>query len=422
MEKLIMSRKEVEQIKIFERILRKDITQAIAAQILEMSERQVRSKLKRYKTLGAKGLVHKNRGKPSSRKWNPKHEALALSLLRSEWKGFGPTFTAEKLEEIHGIKVSKETIRQAMIQAGIWHRKRGRSKHRQRRSRKECIGILVQLDGSPHDWFEGRGPRCTLLVFIDDATSQILWLEFADSESVEALLQATRKYMTKYGRPVSFYVDWGSVFRVNTNNPNHKKLSQFERAMKELGVTMIHANTPQAKGRVERSNLTHQDRLIKEMRLAGISSIEQANKFVQESYIEKHNKKFAVEPSQSINAHRSIEEFDLDAIFCLKELRVVANDFVVTYNNRLFQLNKQQKVTIRPRSTVTVSEYFDRSVKLSTRGVSLSFVEISRRPTKPKAPKVYKEKKSRIVHPNSRRWVSGMIPMNFEPDEARRSR
>ena len=192
--------------------------------------------------------------------------------------------------------------------------------------------------------------------------------------------------------------------------------------MKELGVTMIHANTPQAKGRVERSNLTHQDRLIKEMRLAGISSIEQANKFVQESYIEKHNKKFAVEPSQSINAHRSIEEFDLDAIFCLKELRVVANDFVVTYNNRLFQLNKQQKVTIRPRSTVTVSEYFDRSVKLSTRGVSLSFVEISRRPTKPKAPKVYKEKKSRIVHPNSRRWVSGMIPMNFEPDEARRSR
>ena len=168
----------------------------MAAQILEMSERQVRSKLKRYKTLGAKGLVHKNRGKPSSRKWNPKHEALALSLLRSEWKGFGPTFTAEKLEEMHGIKVSKETIRQAMIQAGIWHRKRERSKHRRRRSRKECIGILVQLDGSPHDWFEGRGPRCTLLVFIDDATSQILWLEFADSESVEALLQATRKYMT----------------------------------------------------------------------------------------------------------------------------------------------------------------------------------------------------------------------------------
>ena len=417
-----MSRKEVEQIKIFERILRKDITQAIAAQILEMSERQVRSKLKRYKTSGAKGLVHKSRGKPSSRKWDPKYEALALDLLRSEWKGFGPTFTAEKLEEIHGIKVSKETIRQAMIQAGIWHRKRGRSKHRQRRSRKECIGILVQLDGSPHDWFEGRGPRCTLLVFIDDATSQILWLEFVNSESVEALLQATRKYMTKYGRPVSFYVDWGSVFRVNINNHNHKKLSQFERAMKELEVTVIHANTPQAKGRVERSNLTHQDRLIKEMRLAGISSIKQANKFVQEGYIEKHNKKFAVEPSQSINAHRSVEEFDLDAIFCMKEPRVVTNDYVVTYNNRLFQLSKQQKVTIRPRSSVTVSEYFDGSIKLSTQGVSLSFVEISVRPKKQKPPKVYKEKISRIVHSNSRRWVSGMLPINFELDEARRSR
>ncbi|MDR3550756.1 MAG: ISNCY family transposase [Candidatus Babeliales bacterium] len=414
-----MSRKEVEQIKVFERILRGDITQSIAAQMLEMSDRQVRSKLKRYKDAGAKGLVHKSRGKRSPHKWKPEQKALALDLLRSEWKGFGPTFTAEKLEELHGIKVSKETVRQAMIQAGIWLRKRGRSKHRRRRERKECIGILVQLDGSPHDWFEGRGPRCTLLVFIDDATSQILWLEFVDSESVEGLMQATRKYMTKFGRPVSFYVDWGSVFSVNTNNPDHKKLSQFERAMEELGVIIIHANSPQAKGRVERSNSTHQDRLIKEMRLAGISSMEQANKFVQEGYIEKHNKKFAVAPSQSINAHRSIDGFDFDAIFCLKETRSVANDFVITYNNRLFQLNKQQKVTVRPRNIVTVSEYFDGSIKLSIRGVLLSFSEISVRPTKPKPPKVYKDPRPHRVHPNSRRWNGGIIPIPFEPDQTR---
>jgi hypothetical protein len=352
----------------------------------------------------------------------PKQKSLALDLLRSEWKGFGPTFTAEKLKEIHGIKVCKETVRQAMIKAGIWLRKRERAKHRRRRERKECVGILVQLDGSPHDWFEGRGPRCTLLVFIDDATSRILWLKFVDSESVQTLMEATREYMIKCGRPVTFCVDFGSVFRVNTNNPNHTKLSQFERAMQEMGVTIIHAHSPQAKGRVERSNSTHQDRLIKEMRIAGISSMEQANRFVQERYIDKHNSKFAVPPAQSIDAHKSIEGFDLDAIFCLKETRIVANDFVVTYNNRLFQLSQQQKVTILPKTAITVSEHFDQSIKLFARGVPVVFSEIKVRPIKPNVPKIYKKPRPHRIHPNSRRWSAGIIPVNLEPDETRRSK
>lgn len=422
MEKLIMSRKEVEQIKIFEQVLKKELTQAMAAQILEMSERQVRSRLKRYKQFGPKGLVHKSRGKPSSRKWNDQQKSFTLDLLRSDWKGFGPTFTAEKLEEIHSIKVSKETVRQAMMAKGLWLRKRERSKHRTRRARRECIGIMVQLDGSPHDWFEGRGPRCTLLVFIDDATSKILWLKFVDSESVEALMQATREYMTQYGRPISFYVDFGSVFSVNTNNLNRKKLSQFERAMKELNVTLIHAYSPEAKGRVERSNKTHQDRLIKEMRIARISSMEQANLFVQQGYIDKHNKKFAIKPAQFTNAHRSIENFDLDNIFCIKETRVIAKDFVVTYETKLFQIHKKQKVSIRPRSSVTVAEHFDGSIKLFAKGVPLVFSEIKQRPAKPRPPaKVYEKPQARPVHPNSRHWAGG-IPLPYTSEETRRNR
>ena len=215
---LIMNKKEREQAKVFEQIREGLITQVEAAARLRVTDRWVRKKLKRFYTSGDHGLIHRGRGKTSPRRWNEKHESFLIELLRGDWHGFGPTFAAEKLEELHEIKVSKEVVRKAMIRASLWTPKRKRSKHRKRRDRKPMLGMMVQLDGSPHDWFEGRAEKCVLLVYIDDATSKVLWLEFAPAESLESVMRATRSYIMAHGVPVSFYTDFGSVFHVNLNN------------------------------------------------------------------------------------------------------------------------------------------------------------------------------------------------------------
>jgi hypothetical protein len=243
-----------------------------------------------------------------------------------------------------------------MIRAGIWEGRKSRTKHRKKRERRSMRGIMIQLDGSPHDWFEGRGPKCTLLVFIDDATSQLLWLEFARSENESDVMRATRNYINRHGIPHEFYVDFGSVFSVNTNNPERDKKTQWERAVEELSIKVIHAHSPQAKGRVEKANDTLQDRLVKEMRLAGISSIEDANGFLREDYfIPKHNERFAVAPAQTGDAHRPLIGYDLDIIFCSRETRVLANDHTIVFNKRIFQLDRQQRTIIRPRDLINSS-------------------------------------------------------------------
>jgi len=380
MDKLIMSRKEREQLKVFGKLASKEITQAAAAQMLNMGERGVRKKFKRYRKEGDAGLVHRSRGRPSLKRWNDGEKALAIELLKSDWHGFGPTYTAEKLYELKGIKVSEETVRKVMIAEGLWIVGKRKHKHRQRRERKLMVGILVQLDGSPHDWFEGRAHKCTLLVFIDDATSRILWLEFVESESFDGVAGAAKKYMKKYGRPAAFYVDYGSVFSVNLNNPEREKITQLERIMHDLAIAMNHASSPQAKGRVERCNGTMQDRLVKEMRLANISSIEEANKFVQHGdFIERHNAKFAVPPAQEGDAHRSIQGYDLDKIFCTQEERIVTNDFTISYQSRILQLTKYQPAIIRPKDHVIVCRYLDGKITVRVRTHELYFKEIGMR-------------------------------------------
>ena len=377
MDKLIMSEKEREQLKVFERLVRGEITQAAAAQMLNISDRWIREKLKRYRARGDAGLTHQGRGQPSPKRWNNDERSLTIDLLKSEWRDFGPTFVAEKLKELKGITVSDETVRKMMISEGLWVPGKRRNEHRAWRERKKMLGILVQLDGSPHDWFEGRALKCTLLVFIDDATSRILWLEFVDSESFNGVASATKEYFEKYGRPVSFYTDFGSVFSVNLNNPDHDKKTQFERIMKELLVEIIHARSPQAKGRVERANKTLQDRLIKEMRLLGISSIEAANSYVQEGdFLSKHNAKFAVPPAIEGDAHRSIEEYDLHSVFCSQEERIVTNDFTIQYKRRVLQLEKDQPAIIRPKNRVIVCEHLDGKVTVRIRNNQLNFKEI----------------------------------------------
>lgn len=382
---IIMSLKEKEQVMVFEQLKRKEISQSVAAQILHVSPRWIGKKQKRYLVDGIQGVLHKNRGKPSGRAWDKNERDVAIKLFRGDFQGFGPTYGAEKLEELHNIKVSKETLRKELIKEGLWKAGKKRITYRKRRERKPCFGIMIQLDGSPHDWFEGRGPKCTLLVFIDDATSQLVWLEFAPSESFDAIMNATLHYFKKHGRPCSFYVDYGSVFSVNTNNPDREKITQFERAMKELGVEVIHARSPQAKGRVERVNRTLQDRLTKDMRLAKVSTIEAANAFVQNDYIDLHNQKFAEEATQPGNAHRPIIGLDLRNIFCAKENRVLQQDFTISYKNRQLQLLKHQKAIIRPKDRIVVHEHLDGSLSLWIRGIKLSFQELVRRQTQIKS-------------------------------------
>jgi hypothetical protein len=410
MEHIIMNKKEREQLIVFEKLKNNEIKQVEAAFRLGISTRWIRKKFKRYLEIGVEGLVHKNRGRISTKCWCEEEKGLMINLLKSEWDGFGPTFTKEKLEEFYNIKVSKETIRKTLIQEGIHKSKRRRIKHRKRRERYPMIGLLIQLDGSPHDWFEGRAPWCTLLVFIDDATSKILWLEFVKSESNIDVMKATKNYINNYGRPHAFYVDFGKVFSVNLNNPERDKKTQWERALQELSIEVKHAHSPQAKGRVERANGVLQDRLIKELRLAGISSIEEANKFLlNKKFITQHNARFAIDPAQAGDAHKPIESYNLDNIFCLKEKRVLTNDYTISYNKRIFQLENMQKTIIRPKNIITVNIHLDGSVRLSIRKTNLIFREINFRTQK----KIEKEKVKQYKYykpsENSRRWVSGFI-------------
>jgi len=377
---LTMSTKEREQLVVFEELKNGQITQLEAANRLKVTPRWIRKKLGRFKNEGASGLVHKGRGKPSRRRWDPAQEALALDLLRGNWQGFRPTIAAEKLEELHGIKVSKETLRQAMIRAGLWQGKKARVVHRKRRERSPMFGMLVQLDGSPHDWLEGRGQQCTLLVFIDDATSRLLWIEFVHSESKHAVMTATKNYIQKCGRPIAFYVDFGVVFSVNRNNSNRTKKTEWKRGCEALSIEVKHAHSPQAKGRVERANGVLQDRLVKELRLAGISTIDGANQFLATSkFLDNHNARFAVAAAQSGDAHRPTLGYDLNAILCFKSTRVVANDFVVQFKRRIFQISQTQDIIVRPKDRVLVSELLDGAILLSARDVALSFIELKGR-------------------------------------------
>ena len=391
---ITMSKKEINQISIFEKLVRKEIHQEAAAKILGMTSRQVRNKLRKYRRHGTKSLVHGNRGRPSKVRWDEREKEITIDLLKVEWKGFGPTFASEQLKERFGIKISKETLRKEMNRQGLWEAKKRKVKHRCQRDRKPYEGQMVQLDGSTHVWLELAGiKKHTLLVFIDDATSKILWLEFAKSESLKSLMRSSKNYFMAHGRPNSFYVDHGSVFSVNLNNQEKTKFTQFERAMKELNIEMIHAYSPQAKGRVERVNRTLQDRLIKELKMAGIKTIEEANEFAQNFYIPRHNAKFAVKPQKKDNVHKPINEYYLDEILCLKNERILQNNFVISYNKRLLQLEKEQMTLLFPKNQITVTEQLDGEIVLSIRKTKLFFHEIFERP------KIKKQKQKYTTFP-----------------------
>lgn len=384
METLKMSRRGIDQISVFEKLKNKDIKQKEAVKILNLGIRQIKRKLKDYRKHGAVALVHKNRGKEGNHRLCESLARQAISLVRDKYLDFGPSLSAEKLEENHCIVINRETLRLKMIDEGLWQPKKKKLKVvRLMRDRKECFGEMIQADDSDHDWFEDRAPRCTLLAFIDDAASKIVHLEFTSGETTENLMRATWQYFETYGRPVALYTDRGGVYKVNLGNSDDDRMTQFERSLHELNIEPIHARSPQAKGRVERLFQTLQDRLVKELRLKNISSINEADKYLGEEYIAKHNAKFAVEPNSPTDLHRNIEGYDLNNILCVKEKRKVNNDLTIRYYSQWLQLSSKQPTLILPKETVEIRKHLDSTITIHQNLSRLNFQAIDQRPVQP---------------------------------------
>jgi transposase len=369
-----MSQKEVDRLVVIQATVRKQMRQSDAAGQLGLSIRQTKRLVKRYRQDGAAGLVSGHRGKQPNNRIADAVRNEAMRLLHRHYVDFAPTFAHEKLTEVHRLTFSVETLRQWMITDGIWQpRQRKRTHVHQRRPRRPCLGELVQIDGSPHDWFEGRGERCTLIVFIDDATSRLMALRFVPSETTQAYMEILHGYLERYGRPVALYSDKHSIFRINT--PNHEgELTQFSRALRTLDIEPIHAHTPQAKGRVERANQTLQDRLVKEMRLLHINTIEQANAFLPE-FIETYNRRFAVTPQNATDAHREVlhSDTELELILSLHFTRKLSKNLTIQFKNREYQLQGQGQGYRLRGAAVTVCEAFNNPVTILYQGKPLPY-------------------------------------------------
>lgn len=373
-EHITMSHKEVDRLGVIQAVARKQLKQREAARQLGLSVRQVKRLVRRYRDQGAGGLVSGHRG---GRPNNTIAEAVrqeVLGIVRTHYPDFGPTLACEKLVAHHGYTHSVETLRQWMIAESLWQPKaRKQIPIHQRRPRRPCLGELVQIDGSPHAWFEERGPRCTLIVFIDDATGRLLALRFAPAETTWAYMEILDRYLQHHGRPVALYSDKHSIFRVNRPECEGE-LTQFTRALKSLDIAPIHANSPQAKGRVERANQTLQDRLVKELRLRNISDIDAANAFLP-VFIEDYNARFAVEPQSPIDAHRPVlhgtEELAL--ILCLHHTRTLSKNLAFQFKNSEYQLQGQGKGYRLRRTAVTVCEAFDGTVTVLHSGHTMPY-------------------------------------------------
>ncbi len=386
MEQLTMSNREVDKLKVIQNTIDGRFTWPQAAEILSVSERQVGRLCAKVREEGNRGIIHGLKGQPSNHQVEVGLIDKALVQVKLHYSDFGPTFANEKLWKNHSIRISTNTLRKAMLGEGLYVAKLYKPKHRKWRERRSCVGMLVQLDGSEHAWFEERGPKCALLIFIDDATSRILYGRFITVEDTANLMACAKTYMKLNGRPVAFYVDKDTIYRVNRQANIDEELrdetpiSQFTRAMGELGVQMIFANSPQAKGRVERGFRTHQDRLVKELRLVGISDMVAANKFL-ERYITEHNNQFAVAPASAGDAHRVLlRTHKLEGILCMKLNRTVANDYTLRYRNKFLQLAAEQAVRVRPGSVVAVEERLDGSLHLKLKGAYLRYKLVDKRP------------------------------------------
>ena len=386
---LRMSAKDFERRDIVQRLLRGDLTIATAALQLRLSARHLKRLKAKARKGGLSALLHGNRGKPSPNRLPEDERKKIVALVSEKYLDFTPTFAAEKLSESHGIIHDPKTIQSVLVEANVWIKqtKRKKEQHRSWRERRPAKGDLIQFDGSYEHWFEERGGESCLLAAIDDATGNVVHAMFDYSEGVKPVCAFWEDYLTKNGKPLAIYLDKFSTYRMNlpTARENADTLTQFGRALRELRIEVIHANSPQAKGRVERLFQTLQDRLIKELRLNNISDIETANQFLTKKFIPAFNAKFAVEPRTKANHHRPLiqrESNNLSAILCRQEERTVRNDFTISYANHWYQLTTEQPVNVCKKDTIIVEERRNGTIQMRLRGKYLSYCALPARPPK----------------------------------------
>ena len=366
--KLPMGNKELLRAKVMEMVREEQITLREAAGRLKCSRRQVKRIWARYRAQGDTGLLHGNQGKPSNRRLGEAIREAALEAYRKYYPDFGPTLAAEKLEERQGIRVDHETLRRWLMASGQWQRQRRRSEYRSRRCRRERFGELVQFDGSLHEWFEDRGPSCCLMNMVDDARGISLAF-LCEQETTEAAMRLLWAWIERYGIPQALYCDRKNAFVLDREPSLEDQLaglqpeSPFQRTCRRLGIELIVAHSPQAKGRVERNHGVYQDRFVKELRLAGIHSIEQANHYLAESYLPAINKRFAKTATEPEDGHVPlVDGTDLRDVFCFEETRVVSRDFVLQFERRLYQIPPRLRHRPRPTDKVVVRKWLDGSV------------------------------------------------------------
>lgn len=394
-----MSTKEVKRVGIIQRLIEKKLKQKRAAEVLELSVRQIRRVVERYREEGEKGLVHRSRGKESNRRHPEELKEKVLKVYEKEYRDFGPTLAKEKLEERQKLKLGIETLRGWLLEAKLWERKRKVKEHHEWRERKANYGEMEQFDGSHHDWLEGRGPELVLKAHIDDATSRV-HARFYDYEGTLPAMDIFWSYAKKYGLPRSVYLDRHSTYKAQRQATIEEQLegkdplSQFQRALEELGVKVIHAGSPQAKGRVERLFETFQDRLIKEMRLAGVKNKEEANAFL-ETYLPKHNRRFGKRARHPEDFHRSVPEgVNLKHILSIQTMRMLRKDNTLRHKNKFYLIKEKWKK--KAPIKIMIQERIDGKLYLVHEGRELRYREIF------EAPKIEKKIENKFALPKPR--------------------
>ena len=410
-----MSKRELGRVEVLARVRSKQLRVVDAARLMRVSCRQAKRLWKRYGEEGAAGLKHRSAGRPSNRAYEEKFRQKVLRLVREKYGGpvgerFGPTLAAEHLASEDGLQVDAETLRRWMLAEGLWSRQRKRRRHRRRRERKEHFGEMVQMDGSFHYWLEERGPQGCLIDLVDDATNTT-WARLGEQETIWAVADALRAWIERYGVPLALYVDWKNLYKRPATPKERLRgeepITQFGRMCAKLGIAVIAANSPQAKGRVERIHGTHQDRLVKKLRRKEISSHQHANVYLEREYLAEHNRRFARTPARPADYHRRAPRAtELDRIFRLESERTISDDWVVRYDNRFFQLEPPSRHYAPAQGKVLVCEGQHGSIAIEYRGRALRWQQIPA-PTRPHvlAAEPPSERKRVPVSTVKRKWV-----------------
>jgi transposase len=406
-ELITLTKKQHDRLEIIRRLMRRELKQKVAAEMMGLSTRQVRNLVRKVKQDGARGLAHGNRGQPSPKRLARELVERIVALVKEHYRGFKPKFAAEKLWTRDRIRVSDEKMRQIMIEAGLWRVRRQKSEVHPWREPKAYCGEMVQLDGSHHAWLENRGPKLVLMGLVDDARNRF-YGRFYEYEGVFPAMDVLRGYIRHYGLPRSLYVDKHSTYKT-VRHPSEDEMlrgeeasTQFERAAQELGIKIIHAHSPQAKGRIERAFGTLQDRLVKEMRLAGISTLEEANRFL-EGYLPRFNAQFEREPREAEDLHRPLPKgLKLEEIFCLKAVRTILDGYVICRKGKRFAIQEPRRRMLGRPATVML--HFDGRMVIRFEGRDLAYREIPERPKCVATAPVVRPKPPKYIPPPTHPW------------------